>query len=63
MSKAGNIPDANAMQCLLGWKKTVSKYVAKKKTKGLEDVVQKAQTIKDEIERQIHNARHKKGSK
>jgi hypothetical protein len=32
-----------------GWKKELSKYTAKKKTKGLESVVQRAQAIKDSL--------------
>jgi hypothetical protein len=45
------------------WKKMLAKYIAKKKTKGLEDVVQRAQAIKQEIERQIGDVKHKKSSK
>jgi hypothetical protein len=45
------------------WKKMLARYIAKKKTKGLEDVVQRAQEIKEHIERQIGNVKHKKGSK
>lgn len=46
------------------WKKTLSRYIAKKKTKGLEDVVQRAQTIKEFIEKELgHVNKHKKGSK
>jgi ribosomal protein L44E len=46
------------------WKKTLTRYIAKKKTKGLEDVVQRAQTIKENLERELgHVNKLKKSSK
>jgi len=46
------------------WKKMLARYIAKKKTKGLEDVVQRAQAIKESIEKELgHVNKRKKGSK
>lgn len=45
------------------WKKMLNKYIAKKKTKGLEHIVQKAQAIKNEIQEQTGNVKLKKSSK
>jgi 5-methylcytosine-specific restriction endonuclease McrA len=63
MASCSMLPDETALGYLKEWKKEVSRYTAKKKTKGLEGVVQKAQTIKDEIEGWISNVKHKKSSK
>jgi hypothetical protein len=58
------LTDQIALEYLKEWKKEASKYVAKKKTKGLEHVVQRALTIKNEIERWITSVnKHKKSSK
>lgn len=57
MDDMGNCPTASnvAPTYLKQWKKELSKYIAKKKTKGLEPVVQRAQALKQEIERWLKN--------
>lgn len=44
-----NIINLNAYQDIKALKKELSKYTAKKKTIGLESIVQRAQTLKDRI--------------
>lgn len=65
MDDMSNCPTASnvAPTYLKQWNKELSKYTAKKKTKGLEPVVQKAQALKEEIKRWLKNVKYKKGSK
>jgi hypothetical protein len=51
INNAAVCPDDTTLSNLKVWKKQLAKYIAKKKTKGLEGVVQQAQALKNKIER------------
>jgi cytochrome c553 len=49
MFSSSCIPRDVASASYKKWKKELSKYIAKKKTKGLEQIVQRAQRLKDKL--------------